>query len=91
MPVKIWEITWVVKRPNRTQVAISKEYSLPEAKAILDELREGKKVKASPITGWLLEHALREFEASYKREGYILRSVKVIDKRDGLKPSKAGF
>ena len=91
MPPKIWEISWVVKRKGKTQITISKEYSLPEAKIILDELREGKKAKASPITKWLLEYAFREFEASYKLEGYILRSLKVIDKRDGLKLSKVGF
>jgi hypothetical protein len=78
---KIWQVRFLLGKDD-TECFVWKSYSLLESKGIVEELKsEIENSVLSPVNTWVLEHSFRIFDDVYKKQGYTLMSLSIIDKR----------
>ena len=77
----IWQVKFLLGKDD-TECFVWKSYSMLESRSIVKELKsEIKNSGLSPVNTWILEHNFRIFDNIYKKQGYTLISLSIIDKR----------
>ena len=77
----IWQVKFLLGKDD-TECFVWKSYSMLESRSIVKELKsEIKNSGLSPVNTWIFEHSFRIFDNIYKKQGYTLISLSIIDKR----------
>jgi len=95
MPNTIWEVSWVLKSPNKNFTYITKKFGLSAGKEVVIKYRGefmerngltvGDEVPIRPVYRWFLEYAFNEFNEEHKPKGYVLDHIEVRDIRDHVR------